>query len=147
MNVWEVLYQNEKMQKWKCKVLLLWSKDFHYFIILYLNQLWMASPWNIFAPKKSGTVRWLPIDISSSQKYQGPAKNKGVHCWSLLEKSGSWNYPGPGKNQGLHCWTLLEISRGYFFYFLIGDWLANLVWLLEEKSFWMGFCNKILENW
>ena len=53
------------------------------------------------------------MDISSSQKYQGPGKNKGVHCWSLLEKSGSWNYPGPGKNQGLHCWTLLEISRSW----------------------------------
>ena len=146
MNVWEVLYQSEnKMQKWKCKVLLQWGKDFHYFIILYLSHLWTldGQPLEISLPLKSQGLfpgyPWIylaPRNIKTLERTRECTAGPGPEIIQVLEKNRdctagrSWNFPG-----------------GIFFVFWSAtDWpIWSEYW--RRKSFWMGFCNKILENW
>ena len=146
MNVWEVLYQSEnKMQKWKCKVLLQWGKDFHYFIILYLSHLWTldGQPLEISLPLKSQGLfagyPWIylaPRNIKTLERTREYTAGPGPEIIQVLEKNRdctagrSWNFPG-----------------GIFFVFWSAtDWpIWSEYW--RRKSFWMGFCNKILENW
>ena len=148
----------KKMQKWKCKVLLQWGKDFHYFIILYLNHLWTldGQPLEISLPLKNQGLfagyLWIylaPRNIKALQRTKECTagrswKNPGPEIIQVLEKTRdctagrSWKYPGPGKFQGATLGAPWNFPGGILFYFLIGDWLANLVWLLEEKIFLNG---------
>ena len=147
----------KKMQKWKCKVLLQWGKDFHYFIILYLNHLWTLDgqpleislplnnqglfagyPWIYLAPRNIKTLeRTRECTAGRSWKIPGPEIIQVLEKTRDCTAGRSWKYPGSGKSQGAPLGAPLNFPGGIFL-FLIGDWLANLVWILEEKIYLNG---------
>ena len=148
----------KKMQKWKCKVLFQWGKDFHYFIILYLNHLWTldVQALEISLPLKNRDCSLVTHGYIQLPEISRPWKEQGstllvapgnIHVLKLYRPwkktrdctaSRYWKYPGPGKIQGVSLGAPWNFPGGKKRNFSIAGWLAILVWILEEKIFLKG---------
>ena len=104
-----------------CKVLLQWGKDFHYFIILYLNHLWKldVQALEISLPLKNRDCSLVTHGYIQLPEISRPWKEQGstllvapgnIHVLKLYRPwkktrdctaSRYWKYPGPGKIQGV----------------------------------------------